>query len=220
MRMIFPAAAAAFVATVAVGSAQAAVRPIDFSAVALCPATCTGITYTGTTLGTSTSLDLDGSSWLVVSVNTGDQSGLASGGTFGLTPTSGVYGALHGVVDVTLASPIIKDWTATVGPDAGASFVETLTTLHEVVRGVNSIAFTFEGTLTTAPASLLGTPVGMVLSLTQAGGTGNVVSASLTNASNAVPEPSTWVMLALGFAGLGYAAVRRRSAKDRLAVGV
>jgi hypothetical protein len=34
-----------------------------------------------------------------------------------------------------------------------------------------------------------------------------------------IPEPSTWVMLALGFAGLGYAVVRR-SAKDRSAVAV
>jgi hypothetical protein len=34
-----------------------------------------------------------------------------------------------------------------------------------------------------------------------------------------VPEPSTWVMLALGFAGLGYAAVRR-SAKDKAALAI
>ena len=32
--------------------------------------------------------------------------------------------------------------------------------------------------------------------------------------SSSVPEPSTWVMMALGFVGLGYAAVRRNS-KDR-----
>jgi hypothetical protein len=34
-----------------------------------------------------------------------------------------------------------------------------------------------------------------------------------------IPEPSTWVMLALGFAGLCYAAVRR-SARDRSAVAI
>jgi hypothetical protein len=34
-----------------------------------------------------------------------------------------------------------------------------------------------------------------------------------------IPESSTWVMLALGFAGLGYAAVRR-SAKDRSALAI
>jgi hypothetical protein len=37
--------------------------------------------------------------------------------------------------------------------------------------------------------------------------------------SSTVPEPSTWVMLALGFIGLGYAAVRR-SAKDRKALAI
>jgi hypothetical protein len=29
--------------------------------------------------------------------------------------------------------------------------------------------------------------------------------------SPAVPEPSTWAMMALGFAGLGYAAIRRKT---------
>jgi len=32
-----------------------------------------------------------------------------------------------------------------------------------------------------------------------------------------VPEPSTWVMMALGFAGLGYAAFRRNSKKSQMA---
>jgi PEP-CTERM motif len=34
-----------------------------------------------------------------------------------------------------------------------------------------------------------------------------------------VPEPSTWTMLALGFAGLGYAAFRRNSKKSQMATG-
>lgn len=34
-----------------------------------------------------------------------------------------------------------------------------------------------------------------------------------------VPEPSTWAMLALGFAGLGYAAFRRNSKKGQTAIG-
>ncbi len=33
-----------------------------------------------------------------------------------------------------------------------------------------------------------------------------------------VPEPSTWAMMALGFAGLGYAAFRRNS-KGQTAIG-
>jgi hypothetical protein len=33
----------------------------------------------------------------------------------------------------------------------------------------------------------------------------------------AAPEPSTWAMMLLGFAGLGYAAIRRRNARGALA---
>jgi len=49
------------------------------------------------------------------------------------------------------------------------------------------------------------------ISYTQAFGTGHVVSGSATYAVNSViPEAPTWAMMALGFAGLGYAAFRRR----------
>src|SRR5215813_4001105 len=98
MKIVIPAIAAAFIATVGAGSAaQAAVQPIDFSGVALCPVTCTGITYSGITLGLSTAIDLDGSSWIVVSTNVGDESGLKSGDPFSLSPTQGTYGALNGI---------------------------------------------------------------------------------------------------------------------------
>jgi hypothetical protein len=40
-----------------------------------------------------------------------------------------------------------------------------------------------------------------------------------TVTTSEVPEPSTWVMMALGFAGLGYAAVRRNS-KDKAALAI
>lgn len=215
MRMIVPALAGALIAAVGAGSsAQAAVNIIDFSAVALCPATCTGITYTGASLGTSTALDLDGSTWAVSLVALGDMSGLALLDPLTITPTSATYGALSGPgLDITLATPIVKTWTGTAGP-----FTETLTTLNEIDRGTNEIGFQLSGFVTGGVFSHA--PATMIFSLTQAGGPGNVVSASLTNAaSSAVPEPSTWVMLALGFIGLGYAAVRR-SAKDRTAIAI
>jgi hypothetical protein len=210
MKILVSTLAAGFIATVGAGSAQAAVRSLDFSAVALCPASCTGISYAGATLGTSSAIDLDGSSWIVVSVNTGDQSGLQAGNPFSLTPHSGTYGSLNGIVDFPLPFDIIKQWTATIGPDAGQTVTETLTSLHEVVRGINAIAFTFEGTVSGGVFN--NEPVDMVLSLTQAGGPGNVVSASLTNfGTTPIPELSTWAMMGLGFIGLGYAAVRRSS---------
>jgi hypothetical protein len=217
MKTVLQALAAAFIATVGASSgANAALRPLDFSGVALCPATCTGISYSGATLGLSTAIDLDGSSWIVVSTNVGDESGLQAGNPFSLTPSQGSYGALNGIVDVPLPVTVTKSWVATIGPDAGDLFTEHLLTLHQVVRGINAIAFTFDGTLTGGPFT--GLPVDLVLSLTQAGGPGNVVSASLTNAS-VIPEPSTWAMLALGFAGLGYMAVRR-SSKDKKPVAI
>jgi hypothetical protein len=47
--------------------------------------------------------------------------------------------------------------------------------------------------------------------------TGNALEVAGVSASSAVPEPATWAMLMLGFAGLGYAAFRR-SAKHQSAV--
>ncbi|MBV9907812.1 MAG: PEP-CTERM sorting domain-containing protein, partial [Hyphomicrobiales bacterium] len=39
------------------------------------------------------------------------------------------------------------------------------------------------------------------------------------NTTAPIPEPSTWVMMVLGFAGLGYAAARR-SSKDQSPVAI
>ena len=216
MKKLVPALAVAVVATLGMGTAARAsvTSIIDFSANANCPLTCTGITYTGATLGTSTAVDLDGSVWNVSLVLPGDMSGLATGDAITITPTSSTYGSLVGSgLDVTLSTPVVKTWTGTDG-----LFTETLTTLTEVDRGTNAIAFFLSGTVTGGVFS--DTPATMIFSLNQAGGPGNVVSASLTNfAETTVPEPATWVMLALGFGGLAYAAVRR-SGKDRRALAI
>jgi hypothetical protein len=210
MKIVVPALTAAFLATIGASSAaQAAV--IDFSGAALCPIGCTGISYTGATLRDSTAVDLDGSTWIVTRVNTGDASGLGGGSAFTISPTTATYGALSGLVNVDLTTDIIKEWDGTFG-----HFKETLNKLVEVDRGLDSIAFVLSGFVT--GGAFTDSPVTMQFSLTQAGGPGNVVSASLTNAgATAAPEPATWVMMGLGFVGLGYAAVRRGS-KDRSAV--
>jgi hypothetical protein len=44
------------------------------------------------------------------------------------------------------------------------------------------------------------------------------VTYDYTPLAPAVPEPSTWAMAMMGFAGLGYAAVRRRGAAAALGV--
>jgi hypothetical protein len=45
--------------------------------------------------------------------------------------------------------------------------------------------------------------------------TGNAFEFSLA----AVPEPSTWAMMALGFVSLGYVAFRRKSKRGQMAIG-
>jgi hypothetical protein len=204
----FAALAAVSVATLgAVPAAQAAM--IDFGVVALGGT----ITYTGARLQFSTGLDLDGATLLVSSVGAGDSSGLISGDHVSISPTEIDYGLGAG----PLMTDIVKSWTATVGPDAGDLFTETLTTVDSIDRSTrNAITVTLGGTLTGPGFSAQ--PVSFILSANQAGGPGNVVSAALTNVS-VVPEPSTWVMMLLGFAALGYAAVRR-SAKDRSALAI
>jgi hypothetical protein len=113
MRVV-PVLAAAFIAMQGVSSvAKAAV--IDFSAVALCPATCTGITYAGASLGASTAIDLDGSTLAVELFRVGDKSGLTVGNSL-MGPTSATYGAVNGPgLDIMLATPIVKTWTGVFG---------------------------------------------------------------------------------------------------------
>jgi len=207
MKVVVSALAAAFIATLGASSAAQAAF-IDFSGVALCPVTCAGITFTGANLGLSTALDLDGSTWIVSLVKPGDASGLAAGNPFAVAPTTFTYGPVSGPgLDITLKTPIDKTWDGALGP-----FTEHLTTLDAVDRGFNSIAFVLSGTVT--GGVFHDAAATMQFSLTQAGGPGNVVSASLTNSVSNVPEPATWVMMGLGFAALGYAAVRRGS-KER-----
>ena len=142
----------------------------------------------------------------------GDDSGLAFGDSLAVNPTIFSYGSGGG--PIVLTTPIVKTWTGALG-----AFTETLTSLDVITRGFNTIALDFSGTVT--GGDFHGTKATMDLSLTQAGGPGNVVSASLTNfaETSSVPEPATWVMLTLGFGGLAYAAVRR-SGKDRAALAI
>ena len=58
------------------------------------------------------------------------------------------------------------------------------------------------------------TPAVLVLDATQFGGAGTATSITFTNTAGSVtpgvPEPSTWVMMALGFGVLGYAGLSQR----------
>ncbi len=101
------------------------------------------------------------------------------------------------------------------------SFTETLSTVWEINRSTgDAITVTLLGTLTDSLGLFTNTPAKLILQANEVGGPGAAISAAITNtAASTVPEPSTWLMMALGFVGLGYAAVRR-SSKDRSALAV
>jgi hypothetical protein len=210
MKKMVAALAVAAIATFSAGSAaQAAV--IDFAVIS------TGtVTYAGTNLGDSTALDLGAATLAVSSVGADDTaSGLAIGDPVGLSPLVIAYGAGAGPHTVD----IVKTWTGTTG-----TFIETLTSasIFRFPGAPNFITVELTGMVTgPAGSGFLDTPAEMLLSATQVRGPGGAVSVSLTNTAetSAIPEPSTWVMMGLGFVGLGYAAVRRGS-KDRTALAI
>ena len=212
MKVLVPALAAALIATAGVStSAHAAL--IDFGVTAIA---ANSLSYAGPTLNASTAFQFDGSPLVVVSTGPGDASGLTPF-TFpttpnmfvSLSPTDIMYGT------GTLASDVTKMWTA----GDGDMFTETLTSVKEIDRLTpNAITVTLAGTVSDTDSIFKGTPVEFILSANQVRGPGTAIVASFTN-TTAVPEPATWVMLALGFAGLGYAAVRR-STRDKAALAI
>jgi hypothetical protein len=189
-------------------AAQAAV--IDFGLTALGGT----LTYAGgATLDKASSLDLDGSTLIVSEVGADDSSKLSvfPGGTSNtvkIMPTDLMFGSGSGVVDMGLGTEsFTKMWTA-----GGDTFTETFDTVHSIDRmTLNAISVVFTGHISDTGDIFNDDPVTLIIQANQAKGATGVVSASLTNTSSTpIPEPSTWVMMGLGFAALGYAASRGR----------
>jgi PEP-CTERM motif len=180
------------------------------------------VSYTGPSLDVSSALDLDGATLLVTEVNPADDSGLAILGPVTISaatsPASShiIYGT--GTGPGPLGAVVTLSWTATTGPDVGDKFTETLTSVMSISRTlVDQIGLILTGTVTDSAGVFLDTPVLLSLTANQALGTGTT-SSSFTNATvgttPSVPEPSTWVMMGLGFGALGYAAARKRKANS------
>jgi hypothetical protein len=209
---VVAALGAAMIATLGADSAVRAAT-IDFGVVGIGGT----IVSTGSSLEESTALDLDDTTLFVSGTGPGDDSGLAAFDTvsvFAPSPpdTNIIYG--FGTGTSPLAPEVVLSWTGSQG-----AFTETLTTVKEVARdpsSPNSIGVTLLGTVTGPPGSgFIDTPVSLTLTANQEGGPGNTITVSFTNASGvapSVPEPSTWVMMALGFGALGYGGFRRRNA--------
>jgi len=225
MKRFVPALAAAFIATIGAGSAaHAAVSVIDFSGATKGPVSYSG----GTNLFGSTTLDLSMATLGVTSVGTDDNASGASIGTaVTISPMVINYGSGPGPNPVS----ITKTWTGAFG-----TFTEDLSSA-DIIRtstppgppgAENTIIIELFGKVFGPTGSPFdGTPAEMILTASQVAGpgVGHAVGVEFTNYasvgsnSDTVPEPSTWVMMALGFAGLGYAAVRRR-AKNRSALAI
>jgi hypothetical protein len=209
---VVAALGAAMIATLGADSAVRAAT-IDFGVVGIGGT----IVSTGSSLEESTALDLDDTTLFVSGTGPGDDSGLAAFDTvsvFAPSPpdTNIIYG--FGTGTSPLAPEVVLSWTGSQG-----AFTETLTTVKEVARdpsSPNSIGVTLLGTVTGPPGSgFIDTPVSLTLTANQEGGPGKTVTVSFSNASGvapSIPEPSTWVMMALGFGALGYGGFRRRNA--------
>jgi hypothetical protein len=197
----------ALITTLGAGSAaQAAVSVIDFGAASSGP-----VTYTGASLNVSTALDLSKATVAVTTVGGDDTTGITLGTLVTFFPLNIVYGSGDGPEAIDLS----KTWTV-----GGTTYSETLNELTITRSPANSITLSFTGEVT--GGAFNDTPATLILNANQARGpgVGHAVSVAFTNAAETAmgtPEPSTWAMMLLGFAGLGFAAVRR-SAKDRSAL--
>jgi hypothetical protein len=207
-RSVGTAVGAAVIAMLGASSAaQAALIDFTVTAIGGTPG------YVGTTLDQSTALDVDISILLVSEVGAGDDSGLTPGvDTLSLSPTDIVYGAGTGPSALP-GSGLTKSWTG----DNGDVFVETLTAVDSINRlTADQVIVHLSGTVSDSQGLFVDTPAFFVLNATQFDGVGTATSMTFTNSAGAVtpsvPEPSTWVMMTLGFGVLGYAAFRRRGA--------
>jgi hypothetical protein len=149
------------------------------------------------------SIDLIGTYWNgpPVGGNSVDLNGDSQGGitqTFFLNPGSYVVGFyLSGNPDGAPSTKTV-DVSITGAPDPIYQFTTAL-------DGNHNLTYTFE----TLNFSTLGGPVTLSFLSQDTGDFGAVVGG--VTISNAVPEPSTWAMMILGFMGVGFMAYRRKN---------
>lgn len=166
------------------------------------------VTFTGRSLDKSSAIDLGDSTLVVGETGVGDDSGLKHFDTVAISPSDIVFGLGTGPGTLP-GSGVIKSWTATDGD----AFTETLTEVDSINRATsNAITVKLSGTVSDADGIFVDMPIFLILSANQVGGSGTAMSVLFTDTTKigVVPEAPTWAMMGLGFAGLGYAASRRR----------
>ena len=154
---------------------------------------------------------------------------ITTDGQIGVLQTSNIIN-----FNITVTSPTSVSDTI-LGPLSGANYVQfgtdgaALSTAFTAT--LTSLFFDFSATTNTpylifqgnsflcfngAPGNCSGNPSALTISVLGGGGStslimnGNVEIATVAVAG-AVPEPSTWAMMILGFAGVGFMAYRRKS---------
>ena len=222
-RTVIAALGAAVIATFVASSAAEATM-IDFSFSALGGT----LTHDGSSLDKSSQLDFDDAFFIVTHAGTGgDASGLHAGDFIDLSADTSPlskdiiygFGDMPSDFPTPLGANFTLKWPTPPGPGADI-FTETLTTVTSINRGTpDAITVTMTGTVSDSKDLLrAGTPVQLIMTASQAGGSGTV-GVEFTNTSTlapSVPEPSTWVMMGLGFGALSYAASRQRKANGAL----
>jgi hypothetical protein len=159
----------------------------------------------------------------VMGTNPGDSSGLADFEPVTVSSVTSPPGAaiMYGAGDepsdlpTSLGAEVILSWPTGAGPGAD-TFTETLTTVVSIDRDTpDAITVVMSGTVSDTMGLFTDAPALLQLQASEALGT-VFPTVTFTNESglvpSAIPEPSTWVMMALGFGALGYAASRRRGA--------
>ncbi len=124
-------------------------------------------------------------------------------------PTGAI--SVEGTFDLSVNA--ITALSATIATSSSSSYTPGDLELFEGATLVESAPLTFSGSAYTASFTKILGPGDYTAEIT---GTVDVTSLGIggTVSTSAVPEPSTWAMMALGFIGLGYAA-SRRNAKGR-----
>ena len=215
---VVAALGAALIAIVGASSAaQAAIISFSFGAFG-------NIIHDGASLNVSTFLDFDASAFVVMVVDPGDSSGLARFDPINLSAPSSPDGTTieYGPGDkpsdfpTSLGADVILSWPVGAGPGAD-TFTEQLTKVMSIDRSTpDAITVVMSGTVSDKMGHFPDSPA--LLELRASQDLGAVFpTVTFTNESGivtpSIPEPSTWVMMALGFGALGYAVSRRGKTK-------
>ena len=208
-RTAIAALGAAMIATLGGGSAaQAALVNFSFGAFD------GSIDHDGASLDVSTFLDLDFAFFLVQEVNPGDSSGLAAADSISIPPPGNVvqYGPGDKPSDfpTPLGGDVILKWPMAAGSGVD-TFTETLTTVDTIDRKTpDEITVTLSGTLSDTAGLFMNAPAMVVMHATQDLGATFPTVTFTNEAGIVIPETSTWAMMVLGFATLGFAGFRKR----------